>query len=650
MPEDSLLLCRFEWKEELGRPFRGVAVMRSASHEIAASQVLGQTAAIRVNAPDGSVRWFHGYIAEFEQTEAMRGGLAGYEALIVPWTWFLARTEDCRIFQEESAAGIISRVFKDSPTASSSQKLVRRYLPYEYKVQYRESDHAFIHRLLEHEGMFYSFAHTQEQHTLLLLDDNAVAAREHPQVSLRFVPGSESKSDPRALHQWRHRGHVRTGRFHSTDFNFKEPETSLLAKAERSKVHQLSDAEVFEFPGKYDGHAAGDAYVRTRLEELVCRQDVYVGMTACRGVRAGSGITVSEHPRRDQNRDYLATRVEIAADAGGFEGSEEGQDGFVFTCRFECIPSSTPFRLERKTPQPQIRGPQTAVVTGPAGQEIHTDEFGRVKLQFHWDRYGRNDEHSSCWVRVSQPWAGKGWGGVQIPRIGQEVIVECLEADPDRPIITGRVYNAGSMPPVSGAGRDPAKGEANPLNMMEAAMQMTMRSQSLGGSGGHNEITMHDAGGAEKLFIRAQKDEVHLVQNDRTRTVGNNESVDIGVNETRKVGTNQNVTVGENIVIEAGTSITLKCGAASIHMNQAGFITISGSVISVVGTVNTSMTAPITNVTGAVLLTMAGAANLSFGAVCRTTASNLLSLNSSGQGELVASGDAVVQGKQVKLN
>jgi type VI secretion system secreted protein VgrG len=665
MTADRLLLRSMEWREELGRPFEGRVKLRSEDHAIDPVEALGQGVMIRVDGPEGATRRFTGFISRFEQTSAMRGGLAGYEATIVPWSWFMTRTADCRIFQGESAVEIVSRVMKECPRSEVASKLMRRYAPYEYKVQYRETDFDFVQRVLEHEGIYYYFSHGERSHVLTLLDSNGARLDgESDQARrLRFLPGTRSKARPDAVFEWRHAAVVKPGRFHATDYDYRHPSTSLLARAERARRHAAGDMEVFDYPGLYAEHPQGDQLVRVRMEELTSDQVTICGSTVNRFLHAGSRIMLQDHPRDDQNREHLVTAVTIVADGGAFDGDEnedpdDRAEVAVFDCRFEAIPKQTQFRPARRTNVPQIRGPQTAVVVGPAGQEIHTDALGRVKLQFHWDRYGKGDQNSSCWVRVSQPWAGAGWGGVQIPRIGQEMIVEFLEADPDRPIITGRVYNAESMPPVSAAGRSAKKGETNPRNMMEAAMQMTLRSNSLGGSGGHNEITMHDAGGAEKLYIRAQKDEVHLVQNDRKDTVRNDEDLEVGNDRSRKVGSDERVEigvdqttrVGRDIRISAGSSITLECGLSRITMNSAGVISISGTIVNMIGSANVNVAAPMTNVAAAAMLNLGGAVVNIAGLYTDMVGSTRLSMGGGKVSSIATDGDNIVKGTKVKIN
>jgi len=662
LPKDTVLLESFTYTEDFGKPFRLTATVTAARPgALHIEETIGKSATLRIRLKDGKDRYLNGIIAKVVQDACIRDK-PSFDLTIVPKFWLLSRNSDCRIFQRMSVPEIIKQVFTDRGIDDSLQGslLKGKFTKHDYIVQYRETDFNFISRLMEMEGIYYYFSHFNGRHELVLANDTSCHRSLDGAAELPFLP-PEVHTEIERITKWHAESEITTGRVSLRAFDFKAPNTKPRDTANLDYEHKTS-FEIYDYPVEFHVPEQAKHYTKIRAEELAAGSHTLYAQTDCRGICVGGKFKLTDprrHLRRDHARQYIVSSMVVSGSVSDYQ-SGGGGDGEKeeFSCSFSCIDAKRIYRPARATPKPTVAGTQTAVVVGPKGQEIHTDKLGRVKLQFHWDRYGNSDENSSCWVRVSQPWAGKGWGGVQIPRIGQEVIVDFLEGDPDRPIITGRVYNADSMPPVSGAGRDAAKGEKGPKNMAEAAMQMTMRSQSLGGGGGYNEITMNDVGGAEKLHIRAEKDEVHLVQNDRKDTVGNDEKREVvndrtrsvGKNEKVSIGVNQNIDVGQTIVITAGTSITLKCGASTIHMNQAGFITIKGSLIAVLGSVNASMTAPITNVTGAVLLTNTGAVNLTVGGVCRTQAATLASINSGGQAEMIAGADAVVQGKNVKLN
>lgn len=659
---DAVVLRQFTYAEELGRPFRlTVHVTTARPNEVDIGRTLGKPITIRVERSGLGTRHFSGIVSRISRNARVKE-TPEYMLTVVPKFWLLSCNADCRIFQKKSVPEIIQAVFQMRGIDDAlDNRLKRDHEKHDYLVQYRETDLNFLSRLMEMEGIYYFFTHDQNGHKLVLCDDPACHKPQPGLESIPFYPVGAAVI-PHRITDWRCESELRPGRVGLRSYDFKAPNTQPRSSRDVDYPFVCPSFEVFDYPMEFHIPSQAEKYARLRAEELASDGVVYTGHSDSRGIAAGQLFKLTDPSGQLEDalgREYLVVGLQAGGSVPDYQAGGNGAASEEeFSCSFTCIESDRIFRPQRVTPKPIVSGTQTATVVGPKGQEIYTDKHGRVKLQFHWDRYGKQDENSSCWVRVSQPWAGAGWGGVQIPRIGQEVIVDFLEGDPDRPIITGRVYNALSMPPVSGAGRDAAKGETNPADMMQAAQQMTLRSNSLGGSGGHNEITMEDTGGSEKLFIRAQKDEVHMVQNDRKDTVGHDEVREVvndrtrkvGNNETVSVGVNQSTDVGENIVIKAGTSITLECGASRIHMNQAGFITITGSVISIAGTVNTNMTAPMTNVTGAILLTMTGAVNLTVGAVCRTQAATLASINSGQQAEVVAGADAVVQGKNVKLN
>jgi len=352
------------------------------------------------------------------------------------------------------------------------------------------------------------------------------------------------------------------------DFDFKKPKTSLGATTNVSRKYGKAKFEMYDYPGEYLEHGEGDRLADVRLNELQTQYEILHGQASARGLAAGCTFKLKNHPRGDQNREYLITGVLLHADAGEFATASAGGNGSdFFSCSFTAIDSKQTFRPPRLTPKPIVQGPQTAIVAGPGGEEIYTDEHGRVKVQFHWDRYGKSDENSSCWMRVSQAWAGKTWGSIHIPRIGQEVIVEFLEGDPDRPIITGRVYNADATPPYGLPGNKTQSG-------------IKSRSSKGGGSANFNEIRFEDKKGSEEVYIHAEKDQNNIVENDettsvghdRTEDVGNDEKITIGKNRTEKVGVNEKISIGANRTEDVGANEDITIGASrtrTVAINDA---------------------------------------------------------------------------------
>lgn len=576
--QDELLLNRFTLRERLGSPFEIDADLCSLDHQIDISKVVGHAASIRLEMKPHGTRVFNGYVSRFVQN-AGKGRYARYQATIVPWLWFLTRTSDCRVFQRKSVLEIAEEVFNAHRFGSDFYeiRLKNRYARRRYCVQYRETDFNFIHRLFETEGIFYWFEHKGNRHRMILADSIGASQPVEGFEKLKFNVAEPGTAQGRTdISEWTAHHEVQPVAYRLKDFDFKKPSDPLLDGADIRREHGMARFAMYDYPGEYYEPKEAKRYAQLRLEELQARHEVLQGVTAARGIGAGNVFELAGHPREDQNRKHLVTDITLTADAGEFETDDRGEE--FFSSHFSAIPSTTPFRPARATPKPIIQGIQTATVVGKKGKEVDPDDYGRVKVQFHWDRYGKKDENSSCWVRVSQPWAGKGYGSMNIPRIGQEVVVEFLEGDPDRPLINGRLYHGENMPHATNAGRDGKKGNVKPSGIAAASMMTSFKSSSLGGSGGHNEITMNDAAGAEGLFLKAQKDEIHKVGNDRERTVGNNESVkvgnnrtkDIGVDETNTIGANRTETVGANETITIkGNRIETVNGMETYTVNQA---------------------------------------------------------------------------------
>lgn len=529
--EDALAIGSLRVEESLGRPFRIDVDLTSESGSVSFEEILGKNATIRLEVSGEKTRYFNGLVHRFVQTR-MEGRHAHYRATLVPWLWFLTRTADCRIFQKMKAPDILKQVFRDHGFSDFRDALTGSYFVWEYCVQYRETDFNFVSRLMEQEGIYYFFEHENGRHTLVLADGRN-AHKPFPgyaRVDYRGAEGGVREKE--YIFDWTTIKEVHAGVYSLNEFNFETPKSSLLAKSRMARAHALSEFEIYDYPGEYDeqGEAEGH-YAKVRLQELQSRYEVAQGHANARGIAAGSVFSLDDYPRPDQNRDYLVTDAVIRVTGDDYvAGSGSGED--FFSCAFSAVPSDTLYRPARTTPKPLIQGPQTAIVAGPKGEEIYTDKYGRVKLQFHWDRYGKADEQSSCWVRVSQEWAGKKWGSMHIPRIGQEVIVEFLEGDPDCPIITGRVYNADAMPPYA---------------LPEEKTKSTLKSNSTKGGDGFNEIRFEDKKGSEQIFIHGQKDLDVRVRNDVRETNYGNRDVRVGWEKDGAKGGSFNTLVRHNV-------------------------------------------------------------------------------------------------------
>jgi type VI secretion system secreted protein VgrG len=536
----------------------------SEKPDLAPEKLLGKPVTVAVQLREGK-RFFNGYVSRFGLGRN-KGRYFGYHATVRPWLWFLSRTTDCRIFTPENIAddggegpntvpNIVKKVFKDHGIADFEFKLFRQYRPWTYCVQYRESDYNFVARLLEQEGIYWYFVHTDGKHKLMLVDSSS---SHDPMPGYDTLPyfdnGAQVPPDTEYVSNWSCSREVKPGKTVLTSYDFERPSTSLKVDQAEPRSYSMSDYEQFDFQGDYVQDTDGKQYAENRLDEAQARYERLAGDSNAHGVADGHLFKLSHHPSEPQNAQYLCANVTIQAHVDGYEAGNGAGD---FRCSFSAIPAAQQFRPARLTPKPFVQGPQTAIVVGPSGDEIHTDKYGRVKVQFHWDRYGKRNEKSSCWIRVSHPWAGKNFGMVDIPRIGQEVVVDFLEGDPDQPLITGRVYNAEQMHPWD-----------LPANATQSGI--LTRSSKGGAYDNANAIRFEDKKGAEQLWIHAEKnkdievendethwvgqdrhktvdrDETNHIKHDRTETVDNIEKITIGVDRVEKVGNNEIVTIGND--------------------------------------------------------------------------------------------------------
>jgi len=620
--DDVLLMRSFTFTERLGRPFEMVLDMLSTKSNLDFSQIVGQNVTVRIQKPkDNEPRYFNGIVRQFSQVGAS-GRLTNYKALVVPWLWLLTRTSDCRIFQEMTVPDIIKKVFKDHGLTDIDDKISGSHRTWEYCVQYRETDFNFVSRLMEQEGIYYYFTHENGKHKMVLADSKSAHEPFGGYEEIIYRPPTNEFRQKEVLTELTVSQEVQPGTYAHTDFDFKAPAKDLQAKSQIQRQHAAADFEIYDYPGEYDQTGDGQNYAKSRIEELQSGFEVVHGSGDVRGVATGCKFSLKDHPTAGFNRDYLIVETNIEASTDEYDSAAPGtvRKGVSFKSSIVAIDYNTQFRAARTTPLPLIRGPQTAIVVGPSGEEIYTDKYGRVKLQFHWDRYSKADQNSSCWVRVSQSWAGKKWGIMFIPRIGQEVIVEFLEGDPDRPIITGRVYNDKAMPPYD-----------LPGNMTRS----TIKSSSSKGGEGFNEIRFEDKKGEEQIFIHGEKDidirikndrrenighDRHLVvENDKFEEVKNNRHETVSTNHNEEIGADRNLTVkgkedkevmqtltltvhqdvkekfqmnhteettmnltvkALKITLEAQASLELKVGGSKISMNP-GMIEISAPMVKI---------------------------------------------------------------------
>ena len=562
--EDVLLFRGMRASETLGRLSAFELDLLSEDHEIELEDVLGQNLTVRLDMPQsGEMRYFNGFASQFCYTGAS-GNFARYRATLRPWLWFLTRTADNRIFQEKTVPDIIKQVFGDQGFTDFEDKLSGSYRTWEYCVQYRETDFNFVSRLMEQEGIYYYFLHEDGKHTLVLADG---ASAHEPSAGYEQVPyyppeeGGQRERDH--VSGWSVQKEVQPGSYTLRDFDFEKPKADLEVRLNKPFEHGQAECEVYDYPGEYLTSGDGDTYAKVRLEELHCQFERVEGEGDVAGLASGGLFELTDYPREDQNREYLIVSSAVELRSDDYESQSAAKGETLCHCRFTAIDGQRQFRAPRVTPKPVVQGPQTAIVVGKSGEEIWTDKHGRVKVQFHWDREGKSDENSSCWIRVSHPWAGKGWGAVAIPRMGQEVVVDFLEGDPDQPIITGRVYNGDCMPPYG---------------LPASAVISGLKSNSTKGGGGYNEMSMDDTKGKEKITIHGQYNMDSTIENDQTLTVHNNRTSTIDVDDTESVGNNQSVTVGVDQTMTVGANQTESVGAnqtVSVGSNKSESISIA---------------------------------------------------------------------------
>ena len=595
--DDVLLFQHMSAKEQLGRLFEYQLEVISTDANIKLDDLLGQNVTVRLKLTNSDSRFFNGYVSRFCFV-GLEENYYSYQITLRPWLWFLTRTANCRIFQNQKAPDIIKQIFRDQGFSDFEDKLTATYRTWEYCVQYRETDFNFVSRLMEQEGMYYYFKQENGKHTLVLADSIEAHEAVTDYSELPYFPPEESLRRERDhIFDWFVAQEVQPGSYALNDFDFEKPKADLNAKLKQPYGHAVDQFEVYDYPGEYVEKADGDEYVRKRVEELHAQYEQAHGQGNARGLTVGCLFSLTQFPRNDQNKEYLITSAtyELQSDEYGSASSGGGEQ--IFMCQFTAIDSSQPFRTPRISPKPVVQGPQTAIVVGPKGEEIYTDKHGRVKVQFHWDREGKADENSSCWIRVSQAWAGKTWGAIVLPRIGQEVVVDFLEGDPDHPLITGRVYNEINKPPY---------------DLPNKATISTFKTNSSKGGEGFNEFRFEDKKGEEQIFIQAEKNMDIRVKNDRFETIGHDRSLvvendkkehiknerheQVDSHHMEKITGDRNLKVEGKEAKEVGGSLSLKVSGDVIeqfganHSEQvSGDYFLKASNIIIEGTTNVTV-------------------------------------------------------------
>jgi type VI secretion system secreted protein VgrG len=582
---DKLFIIGFSGHEGVSQLFRfQLDLIAENTTDVAFDALLGKKFTVHLDLPAGGSRHFNGLCVRVSQgaRDPRTTQFTAYRVELVPDLWKLTRKAQSRIFQQQAVPDILKQVLSE---VSPSLEIKGTFLPRDYCVQYRETDFNFASRLMEEEGIYYYFKHSDGDHKLLIANTPQSHADLPGDSSITYesVLGGEREED--RIFDWEKTQELRSGKYTLWDHTFELPhkhleavktiqDTVTLGKATHKLKVGGNDAwEIYDWPGEYaqrfdgispgGGERSGDLdnifkdnsrTVGIRMEEEALGSLLVQGASSCRQFSSGFKFTVQKH-FSGEGGPYVLTNVVHSARSGGYFGGQAPE--LQYQNSFACIPLGLPFRPARVTPKPIAQGTQSAVVVGPAGEEIFTDKYARVKVQFHWDRQGKYDASSSCWLRVATPWAGKQWGMIHIPRIGQEVLVGFLEGDPDQPVVVGSLYNADMMPPGNLPGSKTKSGVAS--------------RSTLGGTiAEENIILFEDKKGEENVFIHAQKDQLIEVEHDETHEVGRDRSKSINRDETTNVARNRTETVRGNETISIS-------GARTESVGKDESISIDGS-------------------------------------------------------------------------
>ncbi|AZF13710.1 type VI secretion system Vgr family protein [Pseudomonas sp. R3-18-08] len=585
-PEQELVLESFSGEEGLSILFEYELQLLSNDATIELKKLIGKKVSMGITLADGSTKVISGHCSHFNHVGA-NAGVANYVAKVVPWLWILSRRRDSRIFHDKTVEDIVKEVFAYYLSLANHEfRLNRPLKPISYCTQYQESDLNFVLRLLQQEGLFFNFEHSQDGHRMIIFDDSLDAAPLPNQPTIRFHTASVTEEDD-SITEWSSQRTFHSTRLSLKSFDYKQPNFSNQVQLQTvSKQGDVGQYEIFEYEGLY-GYSDpqhGEQIARNRLEAMEVQGKTFQGKSNCRAMQPGYYFELTQHYDHDsgavEDRQFLLLSVKQFG-RNNYSGSGEA----FYQNQFICIRRKIPFKPPMSTPRAVISGPQTAIVVGPKGEEIYTDELGRVKVQFHWDRYGEHNDKSSCWVRVAQTGASGGFGSIQIPRVGDEVVVVFLDGNPDRPLVMGSLYNSQNTPPWS-----------LPANKTQSGFL----TRSIKGKGSNaNFFRFEDKAGAEQVSLHAERNLDTDIEADESHTVGGNRElkVDGKHTETIKLETSIAVTEGSYYVtvdsgevkITSATSITLEVGASKLVMNSDGTITLSGVTVDVTGSTKVNL-------------------------------------------------------------
>lgn len=583
VPPGALLFASLDGGETLSELFSYVVQLKtpdtlnlgyvSPAANLPLKPMVGKDLCVNIELDGGGKRHISGLVTA-ARVVGHEGRSVTYELRMEPWVKLLTHTSDYKAFQNKTVVDILDEVLAEYPYPVE-KRLVESYPVRTWQVQYGETDFDFLQRLMQEWGIYWWFEHSEDSHTLVLAD--AISAHKAcPDSPLVEWHQEGLKLDKEFIHTITANESLRTGQWVLDDFDFTKPRSLLANTVANPRETGHATYEHYEWPGDYFDKSEGEMLTRIRMEAQRSPGSRGLGGGNIRTLMTGYTFTLENYPTAEVNQEYLLMQTLLFVQDNA---QHSGQDQhFTFSTRFELHPTREVFRPQRTVSKPHTKGPQSAIVTGPAGQEIWTDQYGRVKVQFGWDRYGKMDENSTCWIRVSYPWAGKGFGMIQIPRIGQEVLVDFKNGDPDLPIIVGRTYNQDTMPPWGLPGM---------------ASQSGIFSHSLyGGPTNGNMLRFDDKTGAEEVKFHAEKDlnttvknnETHTVMVDRTKTIIKNETNSIGEDRNTTVTKNdglsvklaQTINIGTTYRLDVGDQFTLRCGNAALVLHKDGSIEFCG--------------------------------------------------------------------------
>ena len=530
-------------EEELSSLYEFRLELKSKQSGIDMQSLIGEACSVSCEGRLAPIRYFSGLVID-----AISKGKAGdhwlYELLIAPKLFYASHRADFKIFQDQTVQAIADKILQQN-AIHYEWRLKKSYKTWEYVVQYGETDLDFLLRLLGNEGIYFWFEHGKNGETLILGDHFTVHEPFAGYASIPYYPPDASRVNEDHFDTWHASRVPGPGKLVHTNYDFKHPSSDLKTESSDPRGHLFDQYEIFSYPAPYteEERQHGQEYAQARLQRLQVSQDTIVLEGSVRGVVPGCCFSLEKHPVGKQNRKFLIAKAEYRARNNDYESADGAQsEKATFHARVSAMPDNRQYSTPReKFRMPRTHGPDTAVVVGPGGSEIHTDEYGRVKVHFHWDRYGQKDGSDSCWVRVSYPWAGSNFGSIHIPRVGQEVIIDYEHGDPQRPLVVGRVYNAQQMPPWD-----------LPANKTQSGI--LTRSSPDGSSSNANALRFEDAKGKEQVWLHAERnqdievenDETHSVGHDRTKTIGNDETTHVKNNRTETVDGNETITVHQN--------------------------------------------------------------------------------------------------------